>query len=118
MVGKGLFSSMWGAALQEKIAAKKEKQTARKEKAEDRRSLTKTHRKQKKAAIKDIRKSDDSKEDKKKKIGAARAFHKVKKGKVGGFAAYGEYSQKVSEKAKKKADRKAKVADRKAARKA
>jgi hypothetical protein len=111
-IGSGL------ARAKEALIKRKENLAAKKEKAGERRSLRKTHRKQRKEAIKTIRKSDDSKEDKKLKIGERRAFHRVKKGEAGGFAAAGKYGKKMLVKKEKKEARVAKRTARKEARNA
>jgi hypothetical protein len=100
-------------AILKKNAARKEKKTARKE----RRSLKKEYRVKGRTAAKKIRAESEPGKERRVKLGASKAFHKVdKEGKVGGFAAFGKYAAKVTTQHRKREDRKKVRVDRKAER--
>jgi hypothetical protein len=90
---------------------------ARQEKRQTTRATRKKYRGLQRDAIKKIRQDKDrSGYEKRMHIGATRAFHKVDRdGNVGGFKAFGEYSQKVSPAMTKRAERDKARNDRKAA---
>ena len=83
-------------------------------------SLRKTHRTQRRAAVKGFREDKSlSKTERRRSIKMTRKFHRVSdKGKVGGFAAVGKYTAKVAAKIKAKTAKKQHKTDRKTAKRA
>lgn len=109
----GLFSSKWGAALKEKIAAK----TAKKEKRTEVRGKKKSARKDKREAVKKVRSETKPGEKRRGLVGATRSFHGTdKEGNKGGFKAFGKYGKKVAARKERKSVHKAKVASKRKAR--